>query len=196
MTLKENWKLGWSVQEASCWLGVPKQDVVDLVQQDVLTIVDQPDTDEDHWLLSRQSVEGFFERVTSQLRLFKGNKDDILWLGAVVGYIGYLGIHRAALLQCVADGFLPGLKLVPEIHSLNRVHFLENSLLDFPDLFYLRHGKVAGNIFAREKGFPVRLVRDWMKAGLIKPEINLGVASYFLRSRLEQLAAEYVPQLG
>jgi hypothetical protein len=147
-------------------------------------------------LLSRQSVEDFFERVTSQLRLFEGNKDDILWLGAVVGYIGYLGIRRAALLQCVADGFLPGLKLEPEIHSLNHVHFLENFLLDFPDLFYARYGKVAGNIFAREKNLPVRLVRKWMKAGLIKPEINFGVESYFLRSRLEQLATEYIPELG
>jgi hypothetical protein len=45
LTLKENWKLGWSIQEASCWLGISKQDVIELVEQDVLAIVDQPDTD-------------------------------------------------------------------------------------------------------------------------------------------------------
>jgi len=196
LTLKERWKLGWSVQEASCWLGISEQDVIELVERDALTVVDRPNTDADYWLLSRQSVEDFFEKVTSQLKLFEGNKHDILWLGAVVGYIDYLGIRRADLLQCVADGFLPGLKLEPEIHSLNRVHFLENFLPDFPDLFYARHGKVAGIIFAHEKGFPVRLVQKWMKAGLIKSEMNLGVDGYFMRSRLEQLAAEYVPELG
>jgi hypothetical protein len=194
--MKERWKLGWSVQEASCWLGISEQDVIELVERDALTVVDRPDTDADYWLLSRQSVEDFFEKVVSQLKLFEGNKHDILWLGTVVAYIGYLGIRRADLLQCVADGFLAGLKLEPEIHSLNRVHFLENFLSDFPDLFYARHGKVAGIIFAHEKGFPIRLVRDWMKAGLIKSEMNLGVESYFMRSRLEQLAAEYVPGLG
>jgi hypothetical protein len=196
LTLKANWKLGWSVQEASAWLGISIQDVIELVEQDELAVVDRPNTHAEYWLLSRQSVEDFFKKVTSQLSLFEGNKDDILRLGAVVGYIGYLGIHRAALLQCVADGFLPGLKLESEIHSLNHVHFQENFVINFPDLFYAKHGKVTGNMFARENGFPVRLVRDWMKAGLIKSEMNLGIDGYFLRSRLEQLAAEYVPELG
>ena len=76
------------------------------------------------------------------------------------------------------------------------VHFLKNFLPDFPDLFYAKHGKIAGNIFAREKGIPIRLVQKWMKAGLIKSEMNLGVYGYFMRSHLEQLAAEYAPELG
>jgi hypothetical protein len=195
LTLKQQWKLGWSVQEASCWLGVSEWDVAELVERDVLTVVDRPDNDVDHWLLSRQSVENFFEKVTGQLRLFEGNKGGILCLGEAVRYIDYLGIRRAVLLQCVADGFLPGLKLESEVHSLHRVHFLENLIMDFPDLYYAKHGKIAGNIFAREKGFPVYLVRNWIKAGLIKSEMNLGVHSYFVRSHLEQLAAKYVPEL-
>jgi hypothetical protein len=91
---------------------------------------------------------------------------------------------------------LPGLKLEVEIHSLNRIHFLRTSILEFPDLFYARRGKVAGNVFAREKGFPISIVRSWIEAGLIKPEMKFGVDDYFLRSRLEQLAAEYVPDVG
>jgi hypothetical protein len=196
LSLKQQWKLGWSVKQASSWLGISERDVIELVDWEVLDIVDRPDPDADTWLLSRQSVEKFFDKVASQLSLFEGNKKDILWIAEVVGCLDYLGIRRAALLQSVADGFLPGLRLEVEIHSLNRVHFLRASILEFPDLFYARRGKVAGNVFAREKGLSISIVRSWIEAGLIKPEMKFGVDDYFLRSRLEQLAAEYVTDVG
>ena len=194
LTLKQKWRLGWSVKEASAWLGISEQDVVELVAWGVLDVVARPDPDAETWLLSRQSVEGFFEKVASQLSFFEGNKKDTLWIAEVARHFDYLGIHRAALLQSVADGFLHGLKLETEIHSLNRIYFLRNSIPEFPDLFYARQGKVAGRRFAREKGFPVSLVRGWIKANLIQSARKLGVDDYFLRLRLEQLAAEYVPE--
>ena len=195
LTLKQNWKLGWSVQEAGTWLGIFEWEVIELVGRNVLSVVRRPDADESRWLLSRKSVEDFFEKVTNPLKLFEGNSRDILCLDRAVRYLDYLGIDRIVLLECVADGFLSGLKLEPEIHSLTRIYFLENSVLDFPDLFFARHGQVSGHAFAREKGFSTRLILDWMKAGLIKPEVNFGVHGYFMRSRLEQLAAKYVPNL-
>ena len=195
LTLKERWKLGWSVEEASSWLGIFEWEVIELVERNVLSVVHRPDADESHWLLSRKSVEDFFEKVANPLKLFEGNSRDIICLNEAVRYLDYLGIHRVVLLQCVVDGFLPGLKLESEIHSLTRIYFLENLVLDFPDLFFARHGQVSGHAFAREKGFSTRLILDWMKAGLIKPDVNFGVHSYFMRSRLEQLAAEYVPEI-
>jgi hypothetical protein len=193
LTLKQNWKLGWSVQEAGTWLGIFEWEVIELVERNVLSVVHRPDADKSHWLLSRKSVEDFFEKVANPLKLFEGNSRDIICLNEAVNYLDYIGIHRVVLLQCVADGFLPGLKLEPEIYSLTRIYFLENSVLDFPDLFFARHGQVSGHAFAREKGFSTRLILDWMKADLIKPEVNFGVHGYFMRSRLEQLAAEYIP---
>ena len=196
LLLKQQWALGWSVSDASLWLGLYSRDVLELVKRGVLTVVDRPDADEAHWVLSRQSVECFFEKIVAQLKLFQGDCHGLLCLDETISITTCMGLDCVTLLQGVADGFLPALKQETEIYSLGHIYFLEKLAWDLPDLCYAQRGWIAGHKFAREKGFSPHLVSEWMDAGLIKPEVTSGQYRYFIRQHLEQLAALHVPGLG
>ena len=193
LLLKQQWALGWPISDASLWLGLYSWDVVELAKRGVLAVVDRPDADEAHWVLSRQSVECFFEKIVAQLKLFQGDRHDLLCLAEAVRLTACLGMDCATLLQGVADGFLPALKQENEIHALWHIYFLEKLAWDLPDLCYARCGWITGHKFAHEKGFHPRLVTEWMEAGLIKPEAIFGKDKYFVRQLLEQIAAVYIP---
>lgn len=151
LTLKQEWKLGWTVEETRYWLGLNEKDVIELIDLNMLTVVNRPDSNKLHWLLSRQSVENFFEKVVTQLNLFEGDIYGILSLGETAEYFEYLGVHRSVLLQSVAEGSLPACKREARIHSLARVYFSREAILGFRDLFFSRQGKVSGSAFACEK---------------------------------------------
>jgi hypothetical protein len=157
LTLKQKWALGWSVSDAGSWLGLYDWDVLELAKRGVLAVVDRPDGDEAHWLLSRQSVETFFERVAIQLELFQGDRHNLACLDGTACITASLGVNRVALLLGVADGFLPALKRKPQIQSLGRIYFLKSLVYSLPDLCYARRGWVAGHMFAQERGFPPSL---------------------------------------
>ena len=46
-----------------------------------MVVVHKPEANETHWVLSRQSVECFFEKVVARLELFQGNRRDLACLG-------------------------------------------------------------------------------------------------------------------
>lgn len=188
--MKQKWVLGWTVSEAASWLGLCERDVIELVKRGVLAIANRPDEDEAHWLLSRPSVDGFFAEVAAKLVLYRGNRRDLVSLNEAASYTACLGMDPATLLQGVTSGFLIAYKRDPEVPSLGFTCFIENSVWHLPDLCYARRGWVAGHLFAREKGFPPRLVIEWMNAGLIKPERVFGHTRYFVRQDLEELTTK------
>jgi hypothetical protein len=191
LALQQKWDVGWSVSEASCWLGLYRPDVVGLVKLGVLSIVEGANEEnETRWVISRASVEAFFATVANRLELFQGDRRDLASLEDTANFTTNLGIDRAALLQGVADGVFPAFKREPEIQYLGRLCFLEASLLSLPDLWYAQRGWVTGNQFARENGYSPRVVMDWVKKDLIRPEMDFGTRKYFVRQRLEQLAAK------
>jgi hypothetical protein len=196
LTLLRKWSLGWSILEASSWLGLEKTDVIELVKRGELILVGKPDEDEIHWTLSRRSVEGFFEKVVARLELFQGDHRDLACLWEAVHETSYLGMDPVTLLQGVTEGFLPAYKRNPEILSLEHTCFLKNSVWHLPDLCYARHGWISGYAFASEKGFLPRIVVEWVNEGLIKPQKVFGRHMFFDRQDLEELAIKYIPRLG
>ena len=196
LALNRKWALGWSVPEASSWLGLDENDAIKLVKLGELLLVDNPDEDENHWVLSRQSVEGYFEKVVARLEMYRGNRRNLVCLWETIHETSELGMDPVTLLQGVVDGFLPAYKRDPEILSLGHTCFLKRSLWHLPDLCYARHGWVSGHVFAYEKGFFPRIVAAWMDAGLIKPQKAFGHHMYFVRQDLEELAAKFIPTLG
>jgi hypothetical protein len=190
LAIQQNWKAGWSLSEACCWLGLDLVEGAQLVERGVLKLVSGlPEDGPDTWGLSRQSVEDFFEKVTNKLDVFLGHPRDLANLNETVDVTSPFGINRAALLQGVADGLLPAYKRRPEQERLGLLCFLDDMVSILPDMLYAQRGWVAGHKFAHEKGLSPRVVVvDWVDAGLIEPEAVFGVTAYFVRQRLEHLA--------
>ncbi len=49
---------------------------------------------------------------------------------------------------------------------------------------------MTSNQFARENGYSPHVLMDWVEKDLIQPEMDFGMRKYFVRQRLEQLAAK------
>jgi len=196
LALQQKWTLGWSISEAGSWLGLPPWDVVELVERDILAVVDRSDADKTHWILSRPSVESFFESVTARLELFQGDPYDLVHLKDATLITAPLGLDHITLLIAVAIGCLSALKRESNIRSLRSIFFLGNAMLDFPEIWYARRGWVEGHTFAQEKGFSPQLLAQWVDAGWIKPEAVFGWYQYFDRHNLEQLLARYYSTSG
>lgn len=193
LSLAQKWDLGWSVSEARSWLGLDVSVVTELVKRNVLTVVDRPDAEDVHWVLSRQSVENFSRKVLNRLQLFQGNHRDLVCLDEAAHITDDFGMYCVDLLLEVADGFLPAFKRYPEIEAAGYLCFLRDAVWDFPDLWYARRGWVLGYTFAKQKGFSHHLVLEWMDAGLITPVRVFGHYRYFICQELEQLAAKFSP---
>jgi len=193
LSLSQKWDLGWSVAEASSWLGLYHSVVTDLVKRNVLVVVDRPDAEDAHCVLSRQSVENFSRKVLNRLRLFRGNHRDLVCLDEAAYITAKLEMYCVDLLLEVADGFLPAFKRYPEIEAAGYLCFLREAVWDFPDLWYARRGLVTQYEFAKQKGFSHHLIFEWMEAGLITPVKVFGHYRYFIRQELEQLVARFSP---
>lgn len=190
MTLNRKWRRGWSVYEASSWLGLEKKDVIELVKRGELILLENRNEGENHWVISRNSADAYFEKVVARLELYQGNRRDLACLGEASHESSNLGIDAVTLLQGVVDGFLRAYRCDPEVPSLGHTCFLKDSTNYLPDLCYARYGWISGYVFAREKGFFHRIVMDWVEAGLIKPQKAFGHHMFFVRQDLEALATE------
>jgi hypothetical protein len=190
LAVQSKWRSGWSISEASSWLGISKLDVVRLAKRNILALLDGAEkNDPALWVFSRKTVEDFFEKVTNRLELFSGDAYHLCRLWELDHYLLSVGIDCALLLQQVADGLLPAYKREPEIRSLENIYFLDEEVDALPDRLYARQGLVAERVFAREKDISPRLIWKWVQDGLIKPKLNFRYVQYFERSALEQLAA-------
>jgi hypothetical protein len=131
---------GWPLAYACAWLGMVEDDVIQLVKHGTLILACGDDQDHTTWVLTRQSVETFFEKVMCRLELIQKRAQVLMSLSSTALLLSGSGIDRVALLQAVADGILPAYKLKPTLRSLCHVHFLYDMLFDLPDLLYAQHG--------------------------------------------------------
>lgn len=191
LKLKQKWKAGWSVEEASSWLGISKQNVIQLIRLGLLVIAQKTKSGKSKRLLSCQSVKEFFEKVTTQLKLFGDDPCEIISLRNADGYFNYLGVDGSVLLQFVVNGVLPAFQWRDEIQRLNQICFSLVSIHEIPDLVLGKRGCITADTFALETGIPKSLVRKWVKSGLIRAEMKIGLYDYFKRPDLEKLAGEY-----
>lgn len=192
LALTHTWSQGWSIFETSVWLGLETRVVIELVKQGALCLMHTPEDDENHWRISRQSANDFFEKMGARLSLHQGHRRALVCLAEAARETTWLGVDTLALLQGVREGCLPAYKRDPEIPSLGHICFLKEAVWQLPDLFYASRGWISSVVFADEKNLAPRLVEEWVTANHLKPQRIFGRHMYFLRQELEGLAAQHL----
>lgn len=191
LRLKQQWAVGWSVEEARTWLGVSEQTMDQLIKLGLVAVVQKTKGGKSKQLLSCQSAKDFFEKITSQLKLFEGNPRDTISLRDAAEYFGCIEKYRSVLLQLVVNGILPAYKREQEIQRLDRVYFSWTSMLDIRELVCGRRDFISEDAFILDTGTSKRLFRKWIKSALVKSKMKVGPDNYFKRSDLEKLANEH-----
>lgn len=188
LAVQRRWATGWSLEDVSSWLGLEVADVRRLVQLGLLRpLGGQGTTAEVNQVFDRHGVAAFFEQVDRRLNVYPGTRYYLATLDEAAREFSSCGLDRAALLQGVARGVLPGYKYQPDIHSLRQVRFIEAQLLALPDLSFAERGWVAEDRFTQEKQVTSRTIQNWIDAGWISPVATLGRQRYFWRKELEVL---------
>jgi hypothetical protein len=107
LAVQNKWRTGWSLSDASSWLGISEQNVVRLVERNVLTLLDGDEKDDPAiWVFGRKTVEDFFQKVVGQLEEFLGEPYHLCRLFEVERWMLSVGIDSARLIQHVAEGAL------------------------------------------------------------------------------------------
>ncbi len=188
LAVQRRWATGWSLEDVSSWLGLEIADVLRLVQLGLLKpLGGRETTAEVNQVFDRHGVAAFFEQVDRRLKVYPGTRYYLATLDEAAREFSSCGLDRAALLQGVARGVLPGYKYQPNIHSLRQVRFVETQLLALPDLSFAERGWVAEDRFTQEKQVTSRTIQNWIDAGWISPVATLGRQRYFWRKELEVL---------
>ena len=190
LAVQQRWAAGWSLDDVSCWLGLPPTDVLRLVELGLLTLIgDAHENEEANIVFDRHCVAAFFEHVLSQLKWYPGKRYSLSTLGEAASELAPFEIDRATLLQGMMIGLWSGYRYKPDLRLLAQVCFEAVEVSTFPDWFYAQRGWAAGHHFAQEHGFAPRCVRKWQKAGLIKPvAIFEETYGYFQQEELLRLA--------
>jgi hypothetical protein len=190
LKLKQQWSVGWSVEEASTWLGVSKQTVTQLIKLGLLADVQRTKNSKSRLLLSCQSVKNFFEKITNQLQWFEDDPRKLISLSKAKEYFTHRGVDGAVLLQLAANGVLPVFKLQKEVYFLNHICFSLASVYEISDVILGRKDFISADGFAQETGISKRLIQKWIKVGLLKPAMKIRFIDYFQRSDLNKFANE------
>jgi hypothetical protein len=194
LSIQRQWKTGLPLTHACYWLGLSEQQVVTLVRLGSLAIecgLDNPD--HTAWILNRQSVEAFFEAVTSRLARYPGCPHKLASLYQITYWTSHAGVDDGMLLKGVAEGLLTGYQREPTIRSLANVCFLLAKPFALSDAIYAQRGWISDHTFARQKGISVQVILDWVDAGLIEPVAIFISGAFFESQQIEQLAAEHLP---
>jgi hypothetical protein len=190
LAVQQRWQAthGWSVLDASSWLGLDEAAVLLLAARGLLTPLPgsaQPP----HCVFDRQTVMDFFDRVAARVIFPEEEICGLMNLDAVVHYFSYRALDPATLLQGVIDGTLQAYRRHPELPALSYMCFVEMQLLRRCDAPLARPGWVRDVDFARGSNLPWRTIQGWVDAGLIQPQA--GTDCYFEMQRLEELTAAH-----
>jgi hypothetical protein len=193
LAIKKQWKSGLPMSHVCRWLGLARWEVVRLAALGALSVERGSNSDDGaDWTFNRQSVVSFFERVAENLTLYQGHPDDLIFLAEAAFLTQEVGVDSAMLLKGVADGTLQAFKLGRSLPSLFHVRFLDGTILSLPNLIYAKQGWVSDRVFARQKGIPPRIVRTWVRSGLVEPAATFGLFwNYFDVRIIEQFADEW-----
>lgn len=190
LAVQQRWQAthGWSVLDASSWLGLDEAAVLLLVARGLLTPL-PGSAQSPHCVFDRQTVMDFFDRVATRVIFPKEEICGLMNLDAVVHYFSYRALDPATLLQGVIDGTLQAYRRHPELPALSYLCFVEMQLLRRCDAPLARPGWVRDVDFARGSNLPWRTIQGWVDAGLIQPQA--GTDCYFEMQRLEELTAAH-----
>lgn len=179
---------GWSLADASCWLGLPESTVLMLVARGLLTPL-ADSAAPPHCIFDRQTVVAFFDRVAACTVFSQEFVGGLLHLDEAVRYIDHRAVDPATLLHAALNGILSVYRRHPELSALGHVCFVDIQLIRQGHTLPTPLGWVRGLNFARNNNLEPETVQAWVDAGLIQPQG--GTDCYFKIQHLEELAAAY-----
>ena len=192
LAVKQRWREGWSLEDASSWLGVKVEDVQRLVEVGLLPAQDEVnEIDPNRGVFSPQVVRDFFQQIVTHLQPYPESPSDLILMFEAVSEVHDLGIDLAVLLQSILAGVLPACPHHPEIVSLYHIDFSQAIIFGLPDQLYAARGYVSADRFAYDYGFASYLIREWLVAGLIQPALTFSRHDYFDLQQLKELAAQH-----
>lgn len=138
LAVRQKWASGWSLIEASCWLGLKPSIVRRLVECGLISVVEEPANHLSELMLERHSVETFFRQVDAELTPYLNNHRDLVSLEKAAKTLSKWGVDQADLLYQVWLGLLPAYKPQKTLSHLGCVYFVnERFSTDLP--FTRRH---------------------------------------------------------
>ena len=191
LAVKRRWAEGWSLADASSWLGVSVAEVKRLVDMGLLLAHNAVhEVDLEQGVFNPQVVRDFFQRIVGCLQLNPEGRRGLIPLYEAVWEVRDAGIDFAMLLQCVLDGQVVAYRRPAEVESLHHIDFSQLAILRLPDQLYAARGLVSGHHFAYEYGLECRLIREWVAAGMLQPALTFDFSCYFDQQQLKELAAQ------
>jgi hypothetical protein len=190
LAVHQRWQAarGWSLSDASYWLGLPESTVLLLVARGLLTPL-SGSAEPPHCTFGRQTVIDFFDRVAARVVFPEEDVYGLIHLDEAVRYRSYRAADPATLLQAAMDGILPAYRRHPELSELSHVCFVDIQLIRLRDTLPTPLGWVSALNFAQGNNLELKTIRGWVDAGLIQPQG--GTDCYFEIQRLGELTAAH-----
>jgi len=188
---KQRWIAGWSLQDASSWLGLTLADVLDLVKVGLLPVDKGWPGDGEQSLVKRQAVEELFAQVGARLEPVPESGYELIPWRTAVGEVRRWGIDTAVLIQCVLIGLVSAYCTSMRRDGLKGIYFSQVAIRNLPEQFYAIGGLVLGAQFAFDYGFAPVLISKWCQKRLIKPTVSFKGNQYFDHEQLKDLAAQH-----
>jgi hypothetical protein len=193
LSLHQKWQSGWSLSEASQWLGLHPSVVGKLVDAGFFTKVNEPASTSHDPVLDRYSVEDFFRQVACQLTPYLKNHQALINLEKAANILSTLGIDQVDLLRGVLLGSLPAYKPQLILPHLGDLCFLRKTLFSLSALILSQRGLITDCQFAREKKKPYLLIFAWIQKLSIEPEFAHWPHQYYDQQLLEHHWANGAP---
>jgi len=190
LAVHQRWQAthGWSLSDASYWLGLPESTVLLLVARGLLTPL-VGSAAPPHCIFERQTVIDFFDRVAARVLFPEEDIRGLVHLDEAVRRHSYRAADPATLLQAAMDGILPAYRRHPELAELSHVCFVDIQLIRLRDALPPTLGWVSDLNFAWGNSLELKTIKGWVDAGLIQPQG--GTDCYFEIQRLEELTAAH-----
>ena len=130
LAVHQRWQAarGWSLSDASYWLGLPESTVLMLVARGLLTPL-TGSAAPPHCIFDRQTVVDFFDRVAACAVFSEEYVCGLLHLDDAVRYISHRAVDPATLLHAALDGILSAYRRHPELSALGHVCFVDIQLI-------------------------------------------------------------------
>jgi len=190
LAIHQRWQAarGWSLADASCWLGLPESAVLLLVARGLLLPL-AGSAEPSHCTFDRQTVIDFFDRVAARVVFPEEDVYGLIHLDEAVRYRSYRAADPATLLQAAMEGILPAYRRHPELFELSHVCFVDIQLIRRRNALPTTLGWVSALNFARSNNLELKTIQSWVDTGLIQPQG--GTDCYFEIQRLEELTAAH-----
>jgi hypothetical protein len=192
LAVKQCWTEGWSLKDASSWLGVKVEDVQRLVEVGLLSAHGEVnELAADQGVFNPRAVRDFFQQIVTHLQPYPESRGDLILMIEAVSEVHDLGIDLAVLLQSVLAGVLPAYPHHLALVSLYHIDFNQAIIYGLPDQLYAARGWISADRFAHDYGFAPYLIREWSVAGQIQPTLSFSRRDYFDQQQLKELAAQH-----